>query len=141
MQTYKISFARWATALLSIEAEDVYDAMDLAEEVMDDGGEIEEYFSIDLVHRYWLFVDEVDAEGIFLHTPKEYTSSDLDTFIVQVKRDGVAHFKITDEDEDSAIKRAKQLLRKNEILFPIESDFWTITPDFKVIKVAKIAAQ
>ncbi len=141
MQTYKISFARWATALLSIEADDVYDAMDIAEEVMDDGGEIEENFSLDLAHRYWYFEDEVEAEGIFLHNPSEYSDSNEDTFVVQVKRDGIAHFKITDVDEASAITRAKQLLRKNEIRFPVESDFWTIKPDFKVIKVAQIAAQ
>jgi hypothetical protein len=139
LRTFRITFRRFATALLTVQGETEDDAFDEVDSSLDDDG-FNDHYGLEIDHRYWIFDEPVDAHRIITGPDEDaLIPFDLQTWVVQIERVGHAYFRVKATDQEAAIRAAEDLMTKNEIRHPIESEFWSLEPEFELIDAEEIS--
>ncbi len=136
---FRITFRRWATALLTVEAISEDEAFERVDDALEDddfnGG-----YDVDIDHRFWMFDEPVEAHHVFSGPDEASLTPGLPgTWIIELERPGYAYFRVKAADRDAAIEAAEKLMEANERKYPIDNEFWSTEPDFELVDVVEIS--
>lgn len=136
---YRITFRRWATALLTIEAGSEDEAFDRVDDILEDA-DFNETYHLEVDHRYWVFDEPVEAHHVFVGPDEEEMTPGLPaTWVIELERAGYAYFRVKAADRDAAIQAAEELMDVNERKYPVDHPFWSTDPDFELVDVVEIS--
>lgn len=136
---FRITFRRYASALLAVVAASEDEAFEQADSSLDDP-EFTERYALDIHHRFWRFDEPIEVNYIVSGPDEdELFTGQPHTWVVQLEHMGEARFRVRASDLDSAIALAEELLETNENRHPVDNDFWSFEPEFELHDAEEIS--